>query len=197
MLFSHRLHAPIASGEVTRTVRRWKRPQAKAAGRYRLASGDGIEVDSIEAVSDSDLTADDATRSGFPSLAALRAALPERVDTTLYRIDFHHIGPLVDPRAVLAANAELDDDELGALRHRLDQMDARSARPWVAQTLRQIEAHPATVSHQLAAATGFETAPFKANVRKLKALGLTISLERGYRLSPRGDALLAYLRLNP
>jgi hypothetical protein len=28
--------------------------------------------------------------------------------------------------------------------------------------------------------------PFKLNVRKLKALGLTESLEIGYRLSPRG-----------
>ena len=32
---------------------------------------------------------------------------------------------------------------------------------------------------------------FKLNVRKLKALGLTESLEVGYRLSPRGAAFLA------
>lgn len=31
---------------------------------------------------------------------------------------------------------------------------------------------------------------FKVNVRKLKGLGLTESLEVGYRLSPRGRALL-------
>ena len=30
--------------------------------------------------------------------------------------------------------------------------------------------------------------PFKRNVRKLKELGLTESLEVGYRLSPRGEA---------
>jgi predicted transcriptional regulator len=34
---------------------------------------------------------------------------------------------------------------------------------------------------------------FKANVRKLKALGLTESLEVGYRLSPRGEAVLRKL----
>ena len=38
-----------------------------------------------------------------------------------------------------------------------------------------------------------ERAPFKLNVRKLKALGLTESLEKGYRLSPRGEALRAHL----
>jgi hypothetical protein len=32
-------------------------------------------------------------------------------------------------------------------------------------------------------------------VRKLKALGLTESLDVGYRLSPRGEALMAHLEL--
>jgi hypothetical protein len=36
-----------------------------------------------------------------------------------------------------------------------------------------------------------EMPPFKVNVRKLKALGLTESLEIGYRLSARGHAWLA------
>jgi len=39
--------------------------------------------------------------------------------------------------------------------------------------------------------------PFKANVRKLKALGLTESLEVGYRLSPRGEALLSFVGQRP
>ena len=34
------------------------------------------------------------------------------------------------------------------------------------------------------------TAPFKLDVRKLKNLGLTYSLEVGYRLTPRGAAYL-------
>jgi hypothetical protein len=42
---------------------------------------------------------------------------------------------------------------------------------------------------------GRERHPFKTDVRKLKELGLTESLEVGYRLSPRGRALLA--RLGP
>ena len=42
----------------------------------------------------------------------------------------------------------------------------------------------------LAAWFGRETQPFKTDVRKLKNLGLTESLEVGYRLSPRGEAYL-------
>jgi hypothetical protein len=39
---------------------------------------------------------------------------------------------------------------------------------------------------------GRERLPFKADVRKLKELGLTESLRIGYRLSPRGRALLEH-----
>ena len=42
----------------------------------------------------------------------------------------------------------------------------------------------------LAEAVGRERLPFKRDVRKLKELGLTESLETGYRLSPRGRALM-------
>ncbi len=38
-----------------------------------------------------------------------------------------------------------------------------------------------------------DKARFKTNVRKLKGLGLTESLEVGYRLSPRGEAVLEFL----
>ena len=52
--------------------------------------------------------------------------------------------------------------------------------------------------HHLAEQLGMDRPAFKLNVRKLKALGLTESLEVGYRLSPRGAAFLAAAeRTNP
>ena len=51
---------------------------------------------------------------------------------------------------------------------------------------------PGTRAPDLAASLGRETARFKADVRKLKELGLTESLEVGYRLSPRGRAYYGY-----
>ena len=45
----------------------------------------------------------------------------------------------------------------------------------------------------LADAAGMVRKDFKGRVRKLKALGLTESLAVGYRLSPRGEAVLAAL----
>ncbi len=58
-------------------------------------------------------------------------------------------------------------------------------------TLRLIAERPAVRAADLAAAVGREKAPFKLDVRKLKNLGLTLSLDVGYRLSPRGEAYLA------
>lgn len=47
---------------------------------------------------------------------------------------------------------------------------------------------PGRRAADLAEEAGVDKAWFKQNVRKLKALGLTESLEVGYRLSPRGRA---------
>ncbi|WP_218577411.1 hypothetical protein [Phytohabitans rumicis] len=52
--------------------------------------------------------------------------------------------------------------------------------------------HPGVRAADLAASLGRDTPTFKADVRKLKALGLTESLEVGYRLSPRGHTYLTH-----
>ena len=58
------------------------------------------------------------------------------------------------------------------------------------RTLEIIRDHPGRRAGDLSALVGMEKLPFKLNVRKLKALGLTESLEIGYRLSPRGAAFM-------
>ena len=49
---------------------------------------------------------------------------------------------------------------------------------------------PRVSASSLAAEVGHEKAAFKADVRKLKKLGLIISHEVGYEISPRGRAFL-------
>jgi len=56
-----------------------------------------------------------------------------------------------------------------------------------------LEAQDATRAPDLAVMLGREPVDFKRDVRKLKELGLTESLPVGYRLSPRGEALLKAL----
>ena len=56
--------------------------------------------------------------------------------------------------------------------------------------LELIRDNPGVVSTVLAEQRGQDRPAFKLDVRKLKELGLTESLDVGYRISPRGDALL-------
>jgi hypothetical protein len=137
------------------------------------------------------ITDEEARRSGYPSADALLADL--RGDPTLptYRIEFHrHLGP--DPRAQLAEDDDLSADDIIDLGRRLARLDRNT--PWTRQMLELIEARPAVRAGDLAQQVGREMQPFKLDVRKLKNLGLTISLDTGYRLSPRGEAYLAALR---
>jgi hypothetical protein len=60
--------------------------------------------------------------------------------------------------------------------------------------LELIDEHPERRAGDLAAMLGRERLPFKVDVRKLKQLGLTESMPIGYRLSPRGRAVLDRLR---
>jgi biotin operon repressor len=74
-------------------------------------------------------------------------------------------------------------------------MDSSSRRgPWTGAVLALITDRPGVVSTVLAEALGWERQDFKLHVRRLKELGLTLSLDVGYRLSPRGQSYLNYLR---
>jgi DNA-binding MarR family transcriptional regulator len=74
-------------------------------------------------------------------------------------------------------------------------MDRRSATGvWTGRVLALIAAEPGRRAADLAGRMGWQTPVFKTHVRRLKALGLTESLAVGYRLSPRGERLLASLK---
>src|SRR2546429_1496796 len=185
-----RFRDAVASGAVTQTFRRWKRPQVRAGRTYRTAAG-RIVVDSIDVVDPARITAADARRAGFGSRAELLAELRGTDDLPTYRVRFHAASD-ADPRVELAADAALDAAALETIRTRLDRLDRASSHgPWTIDVLRAIKARPATRAADLAASFGRDTQPFKLDVRKLKNLGLTLSLEVGYRLSPRREAYLA------
>ena len=181
----------IAAGEVDLVFRTWMRPTVKAGGTLRTSIG-VVAIDAVEPVDPLSLTDDDAHRAGHSSLAELRARLDPYRDGTLYRIRLHRAGD--DPRIALREQSELTDADVDAVVARLDRFD-RSSRhgPWTRSVLRLIAERPAVRAPDLAASFDRDTASFKTDVRKLKELGLTISLDVGYRLSPRGEALLARL----
>jgi len=190
VLIAARFGPGIRDGSITLTFRRWKRRQVVAGRRYRTTVGQ-VDVDAIDEVGLDDITEADAVRAGYPSVDALVADLRGSPSDPIYRIELRAVHE-PDPRDVLAADDALDDEARAEIDRRLDRLDSASARgPWTRETLRQIGAQPGVRAPDLAAEVGLETAPFKLDVRKLKALGLTTSLLVGYELSPRGRAYLA------
>jgi hypothetical protein len=188
MLFERRFLPGIVDGSITRTYRRWKRSQAVVGHRYRV-NGNMIEVDVVQVVDPADIRDIDARRAGYPTAADLVADLRGTADMSLYCVQFHPAGS--DPRDALAADDRLSDTDLGEIERRLARLDAASPHgPWTAAVLDVIGRRPGVRAGDLAAAFGRELQPFKLDVRKLKALGLTLSLEVGYELSPRGRAYL-------
>ena len=163
--FTHDAHGAVADGTLTVTFRTWKRPMVKVGGRYRVGPTT-VEVTSLERV----------------PLAAVPAEHRARLGDAdpVWRIDFHRVEPEEPP--------SLPREEIERRLSRLDR--ASSHGPWTRTTLELIRDHPGVVSTTLAAEVGRERFAFKADVRKLKALGLTQSLEIGYRLTPIGEAFL-------
>ena len=188
MLFRQDVLRRIAEGEVTLAFRRWRRPTVKAGGTLRTRVG-VLAIDSVEPVDEHRVSDADARRAGAESREALLTEGPQ--ERPLYRIEFRLAGP--DPRIALRERADISPGEYAEIDARLSRLDAASRHgPWTRKVLELIAARPGTRAPDLAASLGRETAPFKADVRKLKELGLTESLQIGYRLSPRGRAYYGY-----
>lgn len=179
--------AAIKAGEVDLAFRRWDRPRVLVGTRLRTRIG-LIEVTGVEQVAPSRITAAEAKRAGASSLADLRQMLEAKSDRPAWRVTLRHAG--ADPREALRATAP-DADEVAAIRARLDRFDAASSiGPWTRATLAIIDRSPTVRAPDLAAELGRDTPSFKRDVRKLKELGLTESLDIGYRLSLRGAAVV-------
>jgi len=92
--FSRELRNDVLAGDITLSVRLWKRPQVKEGGRYRVGFGE-IEIDAIELVPFASIGEEDVRRAGEVDREALRRraahAGPIDEDTLVYRVEFHAV----------------------------------------------------------------------------------------------------------
>lgn len=190
MLIERERHDGIRSGTITVLFRRWRQRQATAGNVYRTALG-RVAVDAIDVVVAEQITEADARAAGYPSAAAAVADLRGRPGDPVYRLRVRFVEE-PDPRDELAASGDLPAEELESLAGRLARLDRASGTgPWTEATLDIISRRPAVRAADLAGELGRDPAQFKLDVRKLKNLGLTVSLGTGYRISARGAAYLA------
>jgi hypothetical protein len=179
----------IANGTITLVLRRWDAPRAKPGGTQRTVAGT-IRVDAVtEYPGRYRVTAAQARAAGYPDAKTAQKDLDRRPAQHTYVIAVSYLAP--DERPELASDDRLSEADVAAITARLNRWDTASS-PWTRQYLEMIGANEAVRAPDLADRVGLDVPLFKRRVRQLKGLGLTISLDVGYRLSPRGRA---YLRL--
>ena len=186
MLFRSHLSEGMRSGDVTVAFRRWKRPTVSEGGTLRSPVG-VLHIDELTVIEPDDITPADAVAAGYASTDEVVSSLPAGDGRQLYRIRFHLVGD--DPRIALRSRSQLSDAERERIDAQLDRWDlASDDGPWTRQLLELIARHPGQRSADLAERLALDQPRLKRRVRQLKNLGLTESLETGYRLAPRGIA---------
>lgn len=94
MEFSREWRSDVPAGDITLTVRLWKRPRVRTGRDYRVGLGE-IEVDAAELVPCAEITPAEVQRAGEPDRESLREraahAGPIADDTLVYRIAFHGV----------------------------------------------------------------------------------------------------------
>lgn len=176
----------IVRGEITCAIRKWKRSQAKVGNTYATPRGH-VVVTSVDVLPLVEVREADLEAAGFASIDDLaRFGVEPSDDVHLVRFE------ATDPPDVPDRGAEddLSVDDVADLDRRLARMDDSRPEPWTRRVLDHLATAPGTRSADLAAELGIEQQRLKPDVRRLKRLGLTRSLEKGYELSPRGRAYL-------
>lgn len=191
MLIKKDILRQIKAGDITLAFRKWKRPTVKTGGTLRTALG-VLAIEEVEPVTRQQITETDAKRAGSGSKASLLTKLNSRDEGTIYRIKLHYKSR--DPRKELREDDDLSIDELIRIAQKLEKIDQRSySEPWTYTVLLGIRQHPGMRAGDLSVQLNVKKSWLKRNVRKLKEMGLTISLSPGYQLSPRGEVVVEYL----
>lgn len=191
MLFRKDVLEGIGNREITVAFRRWKRPTVRQGGTLMTTVGQ-LDILLVERVTEDRISLEDAVAAGYGDCGQLIAELNRYPAGDLYRIVFVLARP--DPRIVLRADDRLTAQDLAGLEQKLDKMDSSGRYgAWTRSVLSVLAGQPGRRAGDLAAELGYEKDWLKQHVRKLKALGLTVSLGTGYELSPRGRAYLETL----
>ncbi len=193
MLFTAGQKTKMSAGEMTVTFRAWPSSQATAGKAYTFDAERSLVVDAVDLVPAGSIDDASAMLAGEASAAAMRAMLNKTSrreigdEDLVYRVAFHLAGA-VPKKASLPAEVIVE---------KLRAMDQRSTKgTWTRDYLQMIADGPRVGAKVHAARRGEEVPVLKADVRKLKALGLTVSFEVGYGLTDLGQEVLGMVTGN-
>lgn len=194
MLFKEKHLQGIRSGEISLAFRKWKKPAVKTGSLIKTSIG-LVEIKEVSEIDVSEITNNNALNAGFASLDELLQLLGKAEQGVIYKIHVDYFDE--DPRIALRENINPENVELKEITSKLERLDRYSKRGnWTLEILKLIHQNPTLRAADLAQRTKWEKEWLKLNIRKLKNIGLTISHEVGYSISPLGEKYLEWLENN-
>jgi hypothetical protein len=191
MLFKEIHLSGIKSGKITLAFRKWQKAFVKSGSLLHTSIG-LVEILKIETLNEKDITDKDALRAGFADRRQLLKSFTHNSAGTIFKISVSYHS--ADPRIKLREQTELSEQQFTDLKGKLERLDNHSKEGyWTRKILLTIKDNPNLHAVGIAKETGFEKEWLKLNVRKLKNLGLTISHNVGYELSPLGNRFIEKL----
>ncbi|MGJ1415184.1 ASCH domain-containing protein [Sphingobacterium multivorum] len=185
MLFKEAHLQAIKSGEITLAFRKWQKASVKPGSLLHTSIG-LVKIHKIEAVNENDITSKDLLEAGFTDKKHLQQSFTHNSKGTIFKISISYHSE--DPRIKLREQSELSEQQFFDLKMKLERLDNHSKQGhWTEKILLTIKDNPSLHAIGIAKLTGFEKEWLKLNIRKLKNLGLTISHNIGYELSPLGN----------
>lgn len=192
MLFKSKFLTLIEKGTVKVAFRKWVRPSVKESGTLLTPVGQ-LRIKSLITIRYEEINDDEILRAGYKNRSELDKELSFKEEGDIYRIEFEL--EKADPRIELRENANISDAEMSGILTKLKQFDSNGkVKNWTFRILKAVHDEPEKRAIEYATELGYEKQWFKLNIRKLKNLGLTISLTDGYKISPRGEAILKKLK---
>ena len=180
----------IKEDEISLAFRKWKKKRVKKGSLIKTSIG-LIKILDITEITANEISHQDASKAGYDELHELREILDSK-EGTVYKIILQYHSE--DPRIELRNRTEVSVAELETIKTKLERFDQYSKQgDWTLAVLHLIEENPKLKASELAKLLQMDKHRLKINIRKLKNLGLTISHETGYSLSPLGIAVLKKL----
>ena len=188
MIFKLSTLQGIKSGTITLAFRKWKKPAVQKGSRIKTEFA-VVEISGITEIDPVEITDDDAVNAGFKDLEQLLKVINSVREGKVYKIGVRYFSE--DPRIALRQNTDVNEKDLDNIKRKLERLDRYSKEgTWTLAVLRIIRDNPRRRAGDLADMMHKEKDPLKLNIRKLKNLGLTISHDVGYSLSPLGELVL-------
>ena|SRR5690606_18457876 len=192
MPFKKKFLVLIENGKIYTAFRKWIRPSVSESGTLLTPVGQ-LRIKSLNKVEYDQITDDEVVQAGYEHREELDKELAFKDSGDIYRIEFELEG--VDPRIELRENVEISNDEMTKVIAKLKRLDASGkVKNWTYKVIEIVDSEPGKYAIEYSSKLGYEKEWFKLNIRKLKNLGLTISLTDGYEISPRGKVVLKELK---